>query len=80
MQKNGKDGRFRFSGEQKAAMVAAIQDYFLSERQETLGNLAAALLLEFITEKLAPEFYNRGVADAYRYMSERCEDLLSIQI
>ncbi len=72
--------RINLTKEQKAAMVGAIRKFFLDERKEELGELAAGLILSFITKELAPEFYNQGVNDAYRFMAERCEDLLSIQI
>jgi len=51
----------------------------LKEREEKIGDLAAGLILEFITEKLAPEFYNQGIYDSYKYMQDTIEDLLSIQ-
>lgn len=72
--------RISLTKEQKAAMIVAIQEFFLDERQEELGELAAGLILSFIIKKLAPEIYNQGVSDAYRFMVERCEDLLSIQM
>jgi uncharacterized protein (DUF2164 family) len=65
--------------EKKDEMVSAIKSYFFKEREEEIGDLAAGLILEFITEKLAPEFYNQGVYDSYKYMNDMIEDLLSIQ-
>jgi uncharacterized protein (DUF2164 family) len=64
---------------QKEEMVAAIKKYFFEERGQDLGDLAAGLILDFIVEKLAPEFYNQGVQDSHGYMSERIEEMLSIQ-
>ena len=66
--------------EKKTAMAEAVKRYFSAERDEEIGDLAAGLFVSFIVEELAPEFYNQGVYDAYRYMNERCEDLLGIQI
>jgi len=40
--------------------------------------LGSGLLLDFIIEKLAPEFYNQGVYDSHKYMTESAEDQLSI--
>lgn len=59
-------------------MIDAIKEYFLTERSEEYGDLAASFLLDFILEQLAPHIYNQGVYDAYKYMNERTEDLLSI--
>lgn len=63
----------------KEEMISEIKNYFLSEREEEFGDLSSNLLLNFIIEELAPEFYNQGVYDSYKYMSDRNEDLLSIQ-
>ena len=69
----------KLNQETKKNMINKIKSYFLNEREEELGDLAAGLILEFIIEELAPEFYNQGVYDSYKYMDERIEDLLSIQ-
>ncbi len=72
--------KIKLNKEKKEEMISAIKDYFLNERDEELGDLASNLMLNFIIEELAPEFYNQGVYDSYKYMNERTEDLLSIQI
>jgi len=69
----------KISKEKRDYMISELKNYFLVERNEDLGDLASALILDFITEKIAPEFYNQGVYDAYNYMNERMEDMLSIQ-
>ncbi|CAB1262385.1 DUF2164 domain-containing protein [Clostridium sp. HV4-5-A1G] len=71
--------KIKLSKETKKDMVNKIKNYFLNEREEEIGDLAAGLILEFTIEELAPEFYNQGVYDSYKYMNERVEDLLSIQ-
>jgi uncharacterized protein (DUF2164 family) len=65
--------------EQRDEMIAAIKNYFLKEREEEIGDLRAGLILDFILEELAPEFYNQGVLDSYTYMKDTIEDLLSIR-
>jgi uncharacterized protein (DUF2164 family) len=65
--------------EKREEMVASIKEYFLNEREENLGDLASNMILNFIIEELAPDFYNQGVFDSYKYMNDRVEDLLSIQ-
>ncbi|UZQ49764.1 DUF2164 domain-containing protein [Clostridium kluyveri] len=69
----------KLSKEKKEEMISLIKNYFLEERGEELGDLASGLILRFIIEELAPEFYNQGVHDSYKYMNDRIEDLLSIQ-
>ncbi|WP_404329874.1 DUF2164 domain-containing protein [Mesobacillus maritimus] len=71
--------RFELSKSTKEEMAAEIQKYFMEERGEELGDLAARLMLDFITEKLGPHFYNLGVQDSYRFMSQKLEDLFEIE-
>ncbi|MHC1719429.1 MAG: DUF2164 domain-containing protein [Clostridiaceae bacterium] len=72
--------RIKLTKEKKEEMISAIKDFFMNEREEELGDLASNLILNFILEELAPEFYNQGVYDSYKYMNDRNEDLLSIHI
>ncbi|OPX83660.1 MAG: hypothetical protein A4E53_04495 [Pelotomaculum sp. PtaB.Bin104] len=71
--------KIKLSKNTRDDMILAIKAYFLNERDEDLGDLAAGLILDFFVEKLAPEFYNQGVYDAYKYMTNKIEDLLEIQ-
>jgi uncharacterized protein (DUF2164 family) len=64
---------------QKAELVAKLQAYFLRERDEELGQLAAMLLLDFVTAELGPTYYNAGIADANAWLQERSDDLLAMQ-
>lgn len=75
---NNLNNKIKISKEKRQDMILAIQTYFLKEREEELGDLAASLLLEFITEKLAIEFYNQGVYDSYKFINQKTEDLLEI--
>lgn len=69
----------KLTKEKRDDMVLAIKNYFLKEREEKIGDLAAGLILDFIIAELAPEFYNQGVQDSYKFMEDKVEDLLSIQ-
>jgi len=72
--------RIKLSKEKRADMITAIQRYYLNERDEELGTLASGLILDFVIDELAPEFYNQGVLDSQKYFSEKVEDLLAIQL
>lgn len=74
-----KDSPINLSKERKATMIAEIRQYFAKERNEELGDLAAEMVLDFIVEKLAPDFYNQGLDNAYRYMKEATEDMMGIR-
>lgn len=69
----------KLNKEKRNYMISAIRTYFLNEREEELGDLAANLILDFFIEKLGPEIYNQGVYDSYRYINTQIEDLLGIQ-
>ncbi|MDX8046889.1 DUF2164 domain-containing protein [Gracilibacillus sp. S3-1-1] len=60
-------------------MIAALQDFFVQERQEELGNIEAEFMLDFIKKELAPAFYNQGVRDAHQFFSEKLEDVFEIE-
>jgi uncharacterized protein (DUF2164 family) len=70
--------KIKLSKEKRTEMSEKIKCYFMREREIEFGNLAADMILDFIAEELGPEFYNQGVYDSYKYMGERCEDLLAI--
>lgn len=72
--------KIKLSKEKKEDMISAIQDYFFNKRDEELSDLDSNRMLKFIIEELAPEFYNQGVYDSYKYINDRSEDMLSIQI
>lgn len=71
--------KFEISKEKQKEMINIIKKYFLEERNEDLGDLAATLILDFFTEHLAKEYYNQGVYDSYKYLNERIEGLFEIQ-
>ena len=65
--------------QRRNGMVEEVKKYFLKERDEEIGDLAAGLVFDFILEKMGPEFYNQGVDDSYNYMKDAADDLLSIR-
>jgi uncharacterized protein (DUF2164 family) len=69
----------KLSKEKRKDMISEIKNYFLEERDEDLGDLAASFILDFFIEKLSGDFYNQGINDAYVYMNERLEDTLGLQ-
>ncbi|KJS87194.1 MAG: hypothetical protein JM58_05160 [Peptococcaceae bacterium BICA1-8] len=73
------NSNFNLSKDKKDYMISAIKEFFLKEREEEIGDLAALIILDFFTEKLAKEFYNQGVSNSYQFMYEKIEDLLGIQ-
>ena len=74
-----KSQKIEITKEKKQEMIAQLQTYFLNERDEELGDLAALLLVDFIIEKLGYEFYNQGINDSYSYFNDKIIDVLSLQ-
>ena len=74
-----KDNEIVITREIREEMVTAIRIYFSEEQGAEIGDLKAKLILDFIMEKIAPEFYNQGVSDSCQYMKDMIEDVLSIQ-
>ena len=73
------DNTIKLSKEVRDEMLSLIKNYFMKEREEEMGGLAAGLILDFIKEELAPEFYNQGVYGSYTYIGDMTEDILSLQ-
>ncbi|MCR5880271.1 DUF2164 domain-containing protein [Phenylobacterium sp. J367] len=57
------------------ALTRALSRYLKDELDVEIGAMDALLLLDFITEKLGPHFYNQGLADAQAVLTKRVEDL-----
>lgn len=68
------------SKESKDTMLEDLKKWFLNERDEEIGDLAAILLLDFITEKLGKEFYNKGIRDCIAQLSVNVEDLKGLEL
>lgn len=69
--------------EQKEALATAIQDYMQDELEVEIGQFDSEFLIDFITEKLAPIYYNKGIEDAKtvieRRMLEMTDELYEIE-
>ncbi|HPR17400.1 MAG TPA: DUF2164 domain-containing protein [Candidatus Cloacimonadota bacterium] len=74
-----KKKKLELSEARKQKAIEEIIKFFFNERDEEIGELAATILLDFILEKLAPAFYNAGIKDAVKFMSERVEDLYGLE-
>ncbi|CAE6957967.1 hypothetical protein ACOMICROBIO_NCLOACGD_04817 [Vibrio sp. B1ASS3] len=56
---------------QKEALATAIQDYMQDELEVEIGQFDSEFLIDFITEKLAPIYYNKGIEDAKTVIERR---------
>lgn len=55
--------------------VASIERYFLQNMEEKIGNVAAAGLLGFFLEEIAPAVYNQAVRDVQERLRIRVEEI-----
>jgi len=72
--------RIQLSEENKQDMIKKIKNYFANERDEDLGDLAADLVLDFVTDELGNHFYNQGIEDSIAYMSDKVDDLYGLKL
>ncbi|WP_440888259.1 DUF2164 domain-containing protein [Vibrio sp. WZ-1] len=68
---------------QKETLAVVIQDYMQDELSVEIGQFDSEFLIDFITEKLAPIYYNKGIEDAKavieRRMLEMSDELYEIE-
>jgi len=67
--------KLKFEKEQRAAIVAGIQRYFVAELDSQIGAIPAELLLEFFAEKIGPFYYNQGLSDAQAVFAKSLDDV-----
>ncbi|WP_053366627.1 DUF2164 domain-containing protein [Bacillus sp. FJAT-27245] len=66
---------FSFSKQQKDQLIGDIQEFFLKERGEELGNLEAENVLEFFKNELGPYFFNEGIKQSRKVAEEKMAQL-----
>jgi len=59
--------------EARKTLVSEIQAYFAKERSETLGELAAGEVLDFMIQQLGPVLYNQAIRDARVVVMQQME-------
>ncbi len=59
----------------RAEAIASIQRYFQENMPEPIGDLPAALLLNFFVEEIGPLVYNQALADAQARIQQKLSDL-----
>ncbi|MFC5528294.1 DUF2164 domain-containing protein [Cohnella yongneupensis] len=61
--------------EDKMQLVHRLQHYFEVERDESIGELAAEQLVDFMIGAVGPYVYNTAVADTRRVIQEKMNQL-----
>lgn len=65
----------KLSKDHKQALVSRIQTYFIEEKDEEIGNLAAENLLDFVLHLVGPHVYNQALADARKLVNDRMQTI-----
>jgi uncharacterized protein (DUF2164 family) len=67
--------KLKFEKEERAAIVAKIQRYFLDEMEGSIGAIPAEQLLNFFTETIGPFYYNQGLSDAQAVFAKAVDNV-----
>lgn len=65
----------RLTKELKDHILDTLKAYFIDERDEDIGDIAAINLLDFISKEIGPHFYNLGVNDAKDMLEQKMMNL-----
>lgn len=57
------------------ALVRTLSGYLKDELDVEVGGMDAVLLLDFITDKLGPHYYNQGLYDAQALFTKKVEQI-----
>jgi len=63
------------SKEARTEAIQSIERYFLQERDERIGNIAAAALLNFFIEEIGPAIYNQAVLTVQERLQARVSEI-----
>jgi uncharacterized protein (DUF2164 family) len=66
--------KIEFSKQDKSEIVSHLRRYFSEELEFDISGLQGDMLLEFLSDRVGPYFYNRGLLDAHAAILRRLED------
>jgi len=66
------------SADARKQATASIRKYFADELDSEIGDLKAALVLDYFLAEIAPAVYNEAIGDAKHFFDERAADLTAI--
>ena len=61
--------------EARQQAISSLERYVAQELDERIGNIAAAGLLNFFLQEIAPEVYNQAVADVQERLRQRVAEV-----
>lgn len=67
--------KIEFTKEEKEMMVRKVQLYFREELEQDIGSFDSEFLIDFFSEEMGAFFYNRGLYDAEKAISEKVAEI-----
>ena len=61
--------------EVRGRLIASIKRYFEESLEQEIGDLKAALLLDYVLKEIGPSVYNQAVAAAQARMAEIVDEI-----
>lgn len=59
----------------KERLISDIQEYFIEEREETIGVLGASSILDFFIENIGKSIYNKAIKDTKDFYAYRLHEI-----
>ena len=69
----------KLSQEKSEDLIRSIKDFFMKERDEEISDFKASVFLDFIINEAGVFIYNQAITDAHHLMSEKTEELFSLE-
>jgi uncharacterized protein (DUF2164 family) len=69
----------KLSKDNKEMLLASIQKFFLTERDEEISEFQATIFLDFILNESGVYIYNQAISDAQELMNQKVEELFSLE-
>lgn len=64
--------------EARKQAIPSLQRFFREELEQEIGDLKAGLVLDYFLEEIGPSVYNKALADATAFITERAADLAAL--
>ena len=65
----------KLAADTEQRLITSIKRYVAEYMEEEIGDLKAALLLEFFVKEIGPSIYNQAISDAQAQMQDRVGEL-----
>ena len=63
----------------EAYILGSIRQFFAEELDESIGDLKARKVLDFVIREVAPSVYNQAIADAQQSLERALSELSSVR-